>query len=158
MRACYPKKHRVSELLLDADKRYQAGDLDRAHAGYFEAFHINPYDQRVISSLALTFYKKGMACESAQVAWFGMGLENGNQATRASILYNFAVAARSLGWLDQYRDALERSNEIKPSEHKSKLLAGKTEAREVQNCNRDAQWIRDIEQSIETQAVVRSRG
>lgn len=162
MAACYPRIYDLRELILEGDAAYQAGKLEEAHRKYREAFEINPYDQRAISSLALTSLKQGDACAAAQVAASGTELENGIAATRASIHYNLYLALLELGDIAAARDALARSHEIRPGESKQQALAEMAEmadqAGKPASCNLEHNWITELRARIETAAVERSRG
>lgn len=162
MAACYPRINHLRELTLDGDAAYRAGKLEEAHRKYREAFEINPYDQRAISSLSLVELKRGNTCKAAQIAASGTRLENGIPATRASIQYNLYLALRELGDIPAAREALRASNAIRPSDSKQasleEMAAAEQEKDKTRGCPLENNWIDDVYARIESDAVERSRG
>lgn len=158
MVTCYPELSEIGEKLIQGDALYKQGDLESAHRRYLDAFHINPYDQRTISRLALTYYKKGEYCRSAQVARSGTVLVNGTNTTRSSIWFNYHLALKSLGRQADARAALQKSIEYNPSQRKRDMLAQiQGENAASVDCPFTENWIDQLYASLETAAIQRSR-
>lgn len=157
--ACFPQLQLLRDLIPAGNALYHAGELQQAHDKYLQAFRINPYDQKAISSLALTYYKSGQLCKAAQVAASGTRLPNGIAATRAAIFYNLYLSLHAMGDFRQARAALQRSLDIQPTDYKKQQLA-EPAGLNGQNtkCALTDNWIDDLYQALETNAVERSRG
>lgn len=156
--SCFPEIHKLSSLVITGDKQYKAGEIKKAHDNYKKAFFINPYDQRAISSLSLSFYKQKKFCESAQVSASGLLLPNGNQRTRASIYFNHYLAQLGLGNYLEAKKALKLSNDYYPTDSKrDKLENFKVQNTIPENCSFNENWIDKLMNKLESQAIVRSR-
>lgn len=157
--ACFPELASISNLIISGDKLYNNKNLDQAHENYKKAFSINPYDQKAISSLALTYYKKMDYCKSAQVAFSGINLENGISSSKASIAYNLYLSLLKLGDVTRAIKALELSNEYSPSDAKLEKLKSLKRSKKIpiDNCSFSNNWVFDLRRNIEKEAVNRSR-
>lgn len=158
MNACFPNKQNITGLILLGDEHYKKGNMNEAYKNYHEAFFINPYDQKAISSLSLMYYKKNEYCKSAQIAASGTKLVNGTPSTRASILYNLYIALIKLKDFKGAKEALVKSNTLKPTSGKQeKLNKIYTTSSQTTTCQLKADWIQEIYNNLETEAVLRSR-
>lgn len=163
LHSCYPELLSLSKIIIDGDQLYNKGKLEEAHQRFLKGFHINPYDQQIISRLSLTFYKKQAYCKAAQVAYSGTELINGTDNTRAAIWYNYYLSMNKLGLKNKAKTALVKSNNFKPSKHKQKLLteaSGQAVEREKlssTNCSFSNNWIDALHAQIEKNAIQFSR-